>query len=164
MSQVDVYMDLEEIEEAATAPVAIERKKHAGKGKAATESQLSNLALGRAKRAGMKAAKAAEAAEAEEKAVKKALVTKPPPPPPPSPPPSPEPVKQQLVKPRQRKAEPEPEPEPVKKKKKKQVIIVEADSSSDEDPQVIYKTKRKVATPPAPVYEEPLEIPRLRRA
>ena len=154
-------MDLEEIEEAATAPVAIERKKHGGKGKAATESQLSNLALGRAKRAGMKAAKEAEA---EEKAVKKALVTKPPPPlPPPSPPPSPEPVKQQLVKPRQRKAEPEPEPEPVKKKKKK-VIIVEADSSSDEEPQVIYKTKRKVATPPAPLYEEPIEIPRLRRA
>lgn len=161
MSRVDVYMDLEEIEEAATAPVAIERKKHGGKGKAATESQLSNLALGRAKRAGMKAAKEAEA---EEKAVKKALVTKPPPPPPPSPPPSPEPVKQQLVKPRQRKADPEPEPEPVKKKKKKQVIIVEADSSSDDEPQVIYKTKRKVATPPAPVYEEPLEIPRLRRA
>jgi len=153
-------MDLEEIEEAATAVVAIERKPHAGKGKPMTESQKANLALGRAKRAGMKAAKAAEA---EEEAVKKALVTKKaPPPPPPSPPPSPEPVKQQLVKPRQRKAE--PEPEPVKKKKKKQVIIVEADSSSDEEPQVIYKTKRKVATPPAPLYEEPLEIPRLRRA
>lgn len=148
-------MDLEEIEEAATAPVAIERKKHGGKGKAATESQLSNLALGRAKRAGMKAAKA------EEEAVKKALVTKPPPP---SPPPSPEPVKQQLVKPRQRKAEPEPEPEPVKKKKKK-VLIVEAYSSSEEEEVVVVrKAKRKVATPPEPVYEEPIEIPRLRRA
>lgn len=150
-------MDLEEIEEAATAPVAIERKKHGGKGKAATESQLSNLAIGRAKRAGMKAAKA------EEEAVKKALVTKPPPP---SPPPSPEPVKQQLVKPRQRKAEPEPEPEPEPvKKKKKKVLIVEADSSSEEEEVVVVrKAKRKVATPPAPVYEEPIEIPRLRRA
>ena len=155
-------MDLEEIEEAATAVVAIERKTHAGKGRPMTESQKANLTLGRAKRAGMKAAKAAEA---EAKTVKKALVTKKaPPPPPPSPPPSPEPVKQQLVKPRQRKPEPEPEPEPVKKKKKKQVIIVEADSSSEDEPQIIYKTKRKVATPPAPLYEEPLEIPRLRRA
>jgi hypothetical protein len=152
-------MDLEEIEEAATAVVAIERKPHAGKGKPMTESQKVNLALGRAKRAGMKAAKA------EEEAVKQALVTKKAPPPPP---PSPEPVKRQLVKPRQRKAEPEPEPEPepVKKKKKKQVIIVEADSSSDDEPQIIYKTKpkKRATTPPAPLYEEPPEIPRLRRA
>ena len=154
-------MDLEEIEEAATAVVAIERKPHAGKGKPMTESQKANLALGRAKRAGMKAAKA------EDEAVKQALVTKKTPPPP-LPPPSPEPVKQQLVKPRQRKAEPEPEPEPepVKKKKKKQVIIVEADSSSDDEPQIIYKTKpkKRATTPPAPLYEEPPEIPRLRRA
>jgi predicted Zn-dependent protease len=158
-------MDLEEIEE-PNVPVVIERKIHGGKGKPMTESQKANLALGRAKRAGMKAAKAAEEAE-EEEAVKKALVTKKaPPPPPPSPPPPPEPVKQQLVKPRQRKAEPEPEPEPVKKKKKKQVIIVEADSSSDEEPQVIYKTKpkKRVTTPREPVYEEPLEIPKMKRA